>query len=146
MNTKEQAAAIRAEYKRKYGWTARDISVRIDLYSMGSSIDVRIKNPSVNFEVAKQIAKGAESISRCEISGEILSGGNRYVSVSYSHEAADVIKARYADVLNDAAAKLIVPVRPTRRVVVGSSIGWTGSTGSLLASRNRSHGTTSPMP
>ena len=46
----------------------------------------------------------------------------------------------------DTAAKLILPVRPTRRVVVGSSIGSTGSTGSVLASRNRSHGTTSPMP
>ena len=46
----------------------------------------------------------------------------------------------------NSAAKLILPVRPTLRVVVGSSAGSTGTAGSDTASRNRSHGTTSPMP
>jgi len=105
MTTKEHAAAIRQAYKAK-GWTARDISVRIHLYSMGSSIYVVIKNPDVPFKVVEDIANGAESIRRCEYSGEILSGGNRYVHVNYSSEARATIHANYAGVLTDAARAL----------------------------------------
>ena len=132
MTTKERAAAIRAEYKKR-GWTARDISVRIDLYSMGSSIDVRIKNPRVSFDIAKKIAEGHESISRCEYSGEILSGGNRYVHVSYSHEAAEAIKGLYAGVLNAAADQL--KADPS-----DNSLHEIGSTGFLLGRGSNGYG------
>lgn len=132
MTTKEHAAAIRAAYKAK-GWTARDISVRIDTYSMGSSIDVRVKNPDVNFAEAESIAKGAERISRCEISGEILSGCNRYVSVSYSHEAADAIQARYADALTAAAGAL-------RADLSDNSLHPIGRTGFLLGRGSNGYG------
>lgn len=132
MTTKEHAAAIRATFKR-HGWTARDISVRIDSYSLGSSIDVRVKNPDVPFDVVERIAKGAESVRRCEYSGEILSGGNRYVSVSYSHEAADAIQAHYKGVLEAAAAALAAdpsdnslhPIPGTEGFLLGrGSNGW----------------------
>lgn len=105
MTTKEHAAALRATFKR-HGWTSRDISVKIDTYSMGSSIDVRVKRMGIPFDVVERIAKGAESVRRCEYSGEILSGGNRYVSVSYTHEAADAIQDHYKAALTAAADAL----------------------------------------
>lgn len=105
MTTKEHAAAIRADYKR-HGWSSRDISVQSDSFSLGSSITVRIKNPNVSISVAKALAERHEVVRRDERTGDILGGGNRYVSVSYSHEAAQAIQEKYADVLNAAAQAL----------------------------------------
>lgn len=101
MNAKEYAAKIRSEYKAK-GWSARQISVRSDYFSMGSSVDVEIKDVAIPLPVAKAIAEQAESIRRCERTGEILSGGNRYVSVRYSHEAQQILGRRYADAVQRA--------------------------------------------
>src|SRR3990167_9883041 len=69
---------------------------------MGSSIDVTIKDPSIPLPVVKEIAERAERISRCEVTGEILGGGNRYVHVRYSHEAQTIIGRRYADAVQRA--------------------------------------------
>lgn len=124
MTTKEHAAAIRAHYKR-HGWSSRDISVRAEGFSLGSAINVTVKNPKVNFAVAEKLAKGAESVRRCEITHEILGGGNRYVSVSYSHEAADAIQAQYADVLQQAENAL-------RADASDNSLHPIGTTGFLL--------------
>lgn len=132
MTTKEHAAAIRADYKR-HGWTARDISVRIDSYSLGSSIDVRIKNPNVSFTVAKTLAERHEVVRRCDITGEILGGGNRYVSVGYSYEAADVIKAKYAEVLT--AADRALTADPS-----DNSLHPIGDTGYLLGKSSNGYG------
>jgi len=132
MTTAAHAATIRAEYKAK-GWTSRDISVTSSSYSMGSSITVRIKNPAVPLAAAEAIANGHESIRRCEYSGEILSGGNRYVSVGYSHEAATAIEAQYADVLNAAAAA--IEADPSDR-----SLHPVGDTGFLLGRGSQGSG------
>lgn len=105
MNTTDRAAALRTAYKA-HGWTSRDISVKSQYFSMGSSIDVRVKNPAVPLATVTAMANDHESIRRCELTGEILSGGNCYVHVGYSHEAAAQIEAQYADVLSAAALEL----------------------------------------
>jgi hypothetical protein len=97
MNATEYAAQIRQTLKKSHGWSSRQVSVRAEYFSMGSSIDVTVKDPTIPLPVVKAIAEGAESIRRCEASGEILSGGNRYVSVKYSHEAQQTIGARYME-------------------------------------------------
>jgi len=107
MSTTEYAAEIRKALKAK-GWSTRDVSVRAKYFSMGSSIDVTIKNSSVPLPVVKEIAERAESISRCQITGEILSGGNRYVSVSYSHEAQETIANEYIPAVK-AAVDAVAP-------------------------------------
>lgn len=105
VTTTERAAAIRAAYRAK-GWTGRDISVRSESFSMGSAIRVSIKNPKVPFAWAKEIAEGHERIDRCSVSGEILSGCNRYVTVNYAHEAETAIKALYAAAMAEAEIAL----------------------------------------
>lgn len=103
--TTEAAAEIRAELKR-LGWSGRDVSVKASYFSMGSSIDIRIKNPDVPSRKVKAAAEAHQQISRCEMTGEILSGGNQYVSVQYSREAMEVIGARHLLAVNEAAGKL----------------------------------------
>jgi hypothetical protein len=91
MNATEYAAQIRSTLKKAHGWSSRQVSVRSEYFSMGSSIDVIVKDPAIPLPVVKAVAEQAESIRRCEVTGEILSGGNRYVSVRYSHEAQQTI-------------------------------------------------------
>lgn len=108
MNTTERAAEIRKALK-EHGWNSRKVSVKSDYFSMGSSIDVVIKDADVDLETVEKIANEHESISRCEITGEILSGGNRYVSVRYSNEALEARKAPHREAVEAAAALLTDP-------------------------------------
>ena len=90
MNT---AQTLRAALKEA-GFNARKVSVRHERYSMGSSVHVTIRDASVT-DIAKvrEIAETAESIRRCPITHEILSGGNTYVHV----HATDDVRAAWAE-------------------------------------------------
>lgn len=105
MSTAEHAATIRQELKKKHGWNSRQVSVKSDCYSLGSSIDITIKDARINLSDVEAIADPHESIHRCEITGDILGGANRYVRVSYSHDAMTQRSERYIRVVKDAAAK-----------------------------------------
>lgn len=82
----ESARLIRAELKTRYGWTSRQVSVKSDSFSLGSSIDITIKAPGIPVKVVEEVANGQERIHRCKHTGEILGGANRYVSVSLDWE------------------------------------------------------------
>ena len=76
MNTVERAREIRKELKREFPEVK--FSVRTKKYSGGSSISVSwLDFPTV--EAVEKITSKYESISRCEYTGEILSGGNTYI-------------------------------------------------------------------
>lgn len=133
----EDAAEIRKAYKAR-GWNSRDVSVRAEQFSMGSSINVTIKDPRVDWREAERIAEGKERIARCEITGEILSGGNRYVHVRHSEECKRAMGAVYAGPMREAfeeAAKrddgTLMPlpkhVPNGERVWIGKRDQWTGT-------------------
>lgn len=85
----EAAKTIRREIKAELGLNARQVSVRCRT----GSIDVTIKVPHAKKPI-QAIAARQEIVRRCEYSGDILSGGNRFVSVSYGAGAFDeIIKA-----------------------------------------------------
>lgn len=109
------AQEIRDELKAA-GIKARDVSVRSDSYSMGSSIDVEILSLDVPFSVVERAANKQSSVRRDEYSGEILAGGNRYVHVTVD---SDVIKAAAADV---EAKPVGDPAHGGRYVFLGCSI------------------------
>lgn len=90
----DAAKTIRTNLKKLYGITSRQVSVRSESFSGGSSISISINDPSVDAKEVKNLAEGHESISRCEMTGEILSGCNRYVNVGYSEKA---VEAEYAN-------------------------------------------------
>lgn len=105
IGTTERAAIIRAELKAKHKWTSRDVSVKADHFSMGSAIRISIKNPAVPLAAVKEIAEAHESISR-DASGEILSGGNRYLDIGYSSEAREALAALWLPAVEKAAETL----------------------------------------
>jgi hypothetical protein len=113
MTTTEYAAQIRQALKRQHGWSSRQVSVRAEYFSLGSSIEIVVKDPSIPLPAVKAIAQRAESIRRDEMTGEILGGGNRYVSVTYSHEAQEIIGRRYAD----AVQRAVLAVDPGSNVL-----------------------------
>lgn len=129
MNTTEYAAKIRKELKEKHGWNSRHVSVRADYYSMGSSIHVEIKDASIPVGVVKEIAEQAERISRCEVTGEILGGGNRFVEVRYSREAEEAIAADYIEPVKETLAQIspgdnILLRVPGTDFLLGRPDGW----------------------
>jgi hypothetical protein len=75
------AQEIRQELK-KLNITNKQVSVRSD----SSSINLKVKDLTVDIDALKNIGKKHESISYCEYSQEILSGGNTFVFVSYDWE------------------------------------------------------------
>ena len=101
MTTTEHAKAIRTALKSQ-GITSRQVSVRSSLYSMGSSIDITIKDASISLTRIEDIASGHEHVRRCELSGEILNGGNRFVSVDYGHGALDQLRAALGNAVDTA--------------------------------------------
>lgn len=119
MTTTERSAAIRAALKQR-GISSRDVSIRSDYYAGGSSIRIKVKNPNVSTKLVEEIANAHESIRRCEMTGEILSGGNRFVFVEYAHETYIIFESRYlaavqvaADVLNGESDSTLIPVEGT---------------------------------
>jgi|SRR5262245_4248637 len=146
MSTTERAAAIRQTLKSQHGWTSKDVSVRSSSFANGSSIQISIKNPDVNIATVQAVAGQHESISRCELTGEILSGGNRYIHVSYTHEAAEQLTERMIGPVSTAAAELatagensLIPVPGTAYLLgrgrwgQGFSVWTAGPTGSHKA-------------
>lgn len=81
----EAAKEVRAALKAK-GWNRTKVSVRCSNYAGGSSLHVEILSPEVDEAEVQRVAKGEEHVRYCEASGEILSGGNRYVHVGHSRE------------------------------------------------------------
>lgn len=95
----EAAKMIRSQLKA-IGLGQKQVSVTSDSYSGGSSIRVRVKDTTIALSKVKAIAEGQERIDRCHMSGEILSGCNRYVTVEYDRDALA------------AAAAPLVPMMP----------------------------------
>lgn len=132
MSTKERAAQMRKEFKAN-GWNARKISVRTEYFSMGSAIHVTVRDASVDVAKAEEIAKGFESIRRCEITHEILSGGNCYLHFGLSDEvkktlAAPILPAVEAALEEvkglDETSTSLVPVNGTGTYIGRDFSGW----------------------
>lgn len=92
----DQCKLLRAAYKAR-GWNRTAISVRNNSYSMGSSMRVEIKRADLvtDYAEAERLANAGERISRCEMTGEILNGGNRYVNFDFSAAALEMIAAPF---------------------------------------------------
>ena len=105
MTAAETAADIRAVYKR-HGWTSRMVSVRAENYAGGSSVSVTLKDPRVPLGQATNIAKSRESIRR-DGWGEILSGGNRYISIRETEERERALAEPFIPAVEAAIARQI---------------------------------------
>ncbi len=101
-STKEIAARIRRNLKKvDKTWNAKKISVRTRLYSMGSSIDVTIKDATVNFAAVRDIAESEQVVRTCEYSGDILGGGNLFIHVDFAKEALESLTKQAREEIGD---------------------------------------------
>jgi hypothetical protein len=82
------------------GFGRKDISVRNDSYSMGSTVYVRIRRADIALDAVEAIASAHERVSRDEGTGEILSGGNTFVTVEYGHGALDAATVTIREMLD----------------------------------------------
>ncbi len=76
------AAQIRKALKKNLGLTSRQVSVR----GPHGSVTVTIKAPGINRQAVRNVAEEFQRIRRDERSGDILCGGNTFVSVTMAHD------------------------------------------------------------
>jgi hypothetical protein len=67
---------------KELGYNSRKVSVREDSGGLSWCIRITIKDENVDEQAVKEIAQKAKKIDRCEVTGEILGGGNTYVFVT----------------------------------------------------------------
>ena len=105
MEVADASKTIRNKLKMA-GYTSKHVSVRSQSYSMGSSIKVEIKSAHVDPAIVLAASNCEEKISYCQSSGEILSGGNRFVNVEFDSKLVDVFGEEHEAGLTDAIARL----------------------------------------
>ena len=98
MTTK--ADALRSDL-RTAGYNARQVTVRRD----HSTLRVTIRDASVKISHVKEIAGRYESVSYCQASGEILSGGNTFVDVEYIDSVIRSVRDQIADIIEAAGPR-----------------------------------------
>jgi hypothetical protein len=131
MLTKERSAEIRKRLKAQ-GITSRQVSVRTDTYSLGSSIYITIKDAKITETLVDEIAREHEKIDRCFASGEILSGGNRFVFIDYDNDLVRQEGEKLLETAEKAKAELA-------ELSHGTGVEF-GDTGLLLFKANGGHG------
>lgn len=87
------AKNLRADLKR-LGYTARMVSVRVRDLTVSDAIDVVIKTADVDAARIIELTNAAARVDRCELTGDVLGGGNLYTRVTW---APGVIETAAAD-------------------------------------------------
>jgi hypothetical protein len=83
----EDAKRVRQAIRQRWGLTSRRVSVQREEFAGGSAVRLTAKAAGVPLAAVARLAEQiAERISRDERTGEILSGGNRYVTSSWDFE------------------------------------------------------------
>jgi hypothetical protein len=97
------AETIREELKAR-GINNRRVSVKND----GGSLSIKIKDLSICADMVRDIAEKFERVRYCEGSGEILSGGNFFVFVTYDYKAESAVEAtpEYQELLAEIVPKV----------------------------------------
>ena len=118
MDTADHAKAIRTALKGQK-ITGRQVSVRTDRYSMGSSIRITIKDAAVSKDAVEAIAAEHEDVRRDE-HGEILNGGNRFVFVDYDYDALVPVRDAIRDDVIDICIRVTTIERDSIVPVTGN--------------------------
>ncbi len=123
-STADRAKAIRATLKLR-GWNARAVSVRCDYYSMGSSIYVTVRQFGISAQAVKDAVEGFARIDRCQMTGEILSGGNTFVHVDYATKVQEAARNELRETVDAAHAVITTTAGASVEVVPGMAVVFT---------------------
>jgi hypothetical protein len=80
------AQEIRDELKRRFGWCRKDVNVRGKSLGIEEAIRLSIRSPGVPVARVEHVASWYRDVRFYERSGDLLGGGNRFVSVSLDTE------------------------------------------------------------
>ena len=83
---KDQAKEIRSKIKSQLGLNARQVSVRVGSGYGAFYIQSKTVEADAVIDQIKEIGKSYESYTRCEVTQEILCGGNTFVFYRNSKE------------------------------------------------------------
>lgn len=146
-STKRPADILREQFKAA-GFNARQVSIRHEYYSLGSSITVTVRDVRLPLKLAKRIAEGQERIHRCEYSGEILGGCNRYVEVRHDEATATLLANLHVEAVKVAIAEVRALPKDSRelRPIAGTRalLGWDDHRCSMRLWSQDSSGCVSP--
>lgn len=73
------------------GWTARQVTVRDVGGSLCDSLVVTIRDRTIDIDAVRKVAETVEEIRYCEITGDVLGGGNTFVRVQYDHRLSPAV-------------------------------------------------------
>lgn len=104
MTSEEKAKAIRAELK-KAGFSSRQISVRLISCGYSSAFRITIKDGNISQLQIEDICNKYKEVEYDERTGEILEGGNTYVTVQRDYRLP-LDGSEYLDAVKNALAKL----------------------------------------
>ena len=79
------AKKLRQKFKEKYNLSISDISIR----SERSCVTICLKSITLNIKEIERIASSFEVVHRCEVTHEILSGGNLFVNVRFDYDTLE---------------------------------------------------------
>lgn len=85
MTDRERVEAIRKTLKEK-GYNSRRVGVTYQIAGYSAIIRVTIKESGIAKSEIENIVKHFNEIDRDERTGEILEGGNTFVSVNYDYK------------------------------------------------------------
>ena len=93
----QKAKQVRDALKKELGLNSRQVSVRSPHWG---SIYVTIKTADAKYAAVQEIARRVEHVRYCQFSGDILSGGNTFVTVEFDDavinkmaESPSIVKA-----------------------------------------------------
>lgn len=105
------------------GFTGKQVTVLQERCTYSTALRFTVRDPSVALDRAREVAETFESIRRCEVSGEILSGGNTFVHVVHSESARAALAAPLVVAVTDACARSAAEPGPTIFRVEGTAWG-----------------------
>jgi hypothetical protein len=108
---------LRAALKQA-GFNARRVTVKYD----HTTLRVTIRDASVSLTKVEEIAGPFERIRRCQVTGEMLLGGNTYIEVAYDKEVIKPLKDEIAALLAAAPFDEYVAVRGDFRALKVSGV------------------------
>ena len=104
MTNKERTQAIKAELK-KAGYGTKQVSIRSRYCGYSDATDITVKDLNCNIEKIRKICEKFEKIDYDKYSGEILAGGNTYISVQWDwkviHNATEEKVAEAEKIVNE---------------------------------------------
>ena len=96
----EEAKELRATLK-EMGFNSRQVSVKSGYCGYSTSMDVTIKARGISVPQVEELANKYKSVRHDEMTGEILSGGNTYVTVGYKRELLEEIGEDYREAVTE---------------------------------------------